>query len=110
MPGFYLSLPVLFFKFWFLDAPIRLIRFFLSVNHATLQILSLPLMVRTFFKPLKNEYRKGLVVFSIFFGIFMKSALIFADLIMFSVVLLVEAIFLILFVGWPILTFYILFI
>ncbi|MEK9176340.1 MAG: hypothetical protein AAB520_02785, partial [Patescibacteria group bacterium] len=67
--SFYLSLPFLFLKFWFLEAPLKLTKYFFSLNHAALQILSLPLMIRTFFKPLKNEYRKGLVAFSIGMGI-----------------------------------------
>jgi len=39
-------------------------------------LLSLPLLVRTFFKPLKNEYRDGLVLFSVIFGMVIKSMLI----------------------------------
>jgi len=78
-----LKLPVIFLKFWFWEAPLRMIQFFFSVNHAALQILSLPLMLRTFFKPLKNEYRKGLVGFSIGMGIVIKSILIFVDTIIY---------------------------
>jgi hypothetical protein len=104
----YLSLPILFIKFWFIDAPLSFIKFFLSVNHAALQILSLPLLIRTFFKPLKNEYRKGLVGFSIVFGIILKSALIFADLVMLAFILVIEAGIILAFVAWPFLTFYIL--
>ncbi len=110
MPGFYLSIPFLFLKFWYLEAPLRLIKYFMSVNHAVLQILSLPLMIRTFFKPLKNEYRKGLVVFSIGMGIFVKSVLIFFDLFLFGAVLFFEITFLAFFIWWPLITFLILFI
>jgi hypothetical protein len=80
----------------------------MTVNHAALQILSLFLLFRTFFKPLKNEYRKGLVVFSIVFGMIMKSALIFVDLLFFGLLLTIEIFILGLFVLWPFLTFYIL--
>ncbi|MDP1690316.1 MAG: hypothetical protein Q8L52_03935, partial [bacterium] len=66
----------------------------MSVNHAVLQILSLPLMIRTFFKPLKNEYRKGLVAFSIGMGIFIKTILIAVDLIIFFSVIFLELTFL----------------
>src|SRR3989344_3273224 len=86
----YLSLPILFFKFWFIDSPLRLIRYFLTVNHAALQILSIPLLIRTFFRPLKNEYRKGLVVFSVGMGIVVKSALIFVDLLLLLILVFVE--------------------
>ncbi|MGH7245952.1 MAG: hypothetical protein ACREGI_03395, partial [Candidatus Levyibacteriota bacterium] len=57
----YLMLPVSFVKFWFGSAPMHLVSFFFSFNRNVLQLLSLPLLVRTFFKPLKNEYRDGLV-------------------------------------------------
>lgn len=106
----YLSLPVLFFKFWYIEAPLRLVKFFFSLNHASLQILSLPLMIRTFFKPLKNEYRQGLVVFSIAMGIIVKTVLILFDLVIYLAILILEVMFIILFLAWPILTFLILFI
>ena len=108
--NYYLSLPLLFVKFWFIEAPLRLIKYFFTVNHAVLQILSLPLLLRTFFKPLKNEYRKGLVLFSVVFGMILKSALIFVDLIVLGFVIFAEIVLLVLFVAWPFLTFYILFI
>ena len=106
--NFYLSIPVLFLRFWFIDAPITLIKYFFSVNHAALQILSIPVLIRTFFKPLKNEYRKGLVVFSLVFGMIVKSALIFIDLIIFGFIIFVEVIAIISFILWPFLSFYIL--
>ena len=110
MPGLYLSLPLLFLKFWYIDAPLRLVKYFFSVNHAVLQILSLPIMVRTFFKPLKNEYRKGLVVFSIGMGIFVKTILIFVDVVAFLFEIFLEITFLTFFIWWPLLTFLTLFI
>ena len=63
-------LPVQFLKFWFIDAPRNLIAFFNSLNNAFLQLCSLPLLLKTYFKPWKNEYREGLVGFSIGMGIF----------------------------------------
>lgn len=105
---FYLALPIIFLKFWFIDAPLAIIQYFMSLNHAAIQILSLPLLFRTFFKPLKNEYRKGLVGFSIAFGIILKSALIFSDLILFGLILIAEVGVLIGFIMWPFATFYLL--
>ena len=110
MPGFYTSLPILFIKFWYLEAPIRLLKFFLDFNHTVLQFLSLPLLIRTFFKPLKNEYRKGLVGFSIGFGILVKSTFIFIDLILIGFLVALEVLIFTLFVLWPFLTITILFI
>ena len=108
--SFYLSLPVQFLRFWYIDAPLRIAKYFFSVNHAVLQILSLPLMIKTFFRPLKNEYREGLVVFSIGMGIFVKTILILVDLIIYLFVILAEITFLSFFMWWPILTIYILFV
>lgn len=110
MPMFYLTLPLLFIKFWFLDAPISLIRYFISLNSVVLQILSLSLLIKTFFKPLKNEYRKGLVGFSILFGVILKSVLIFSELLIFLVVIFFEILFLILFIFLPLIMVYLLFI
>lgn len=67
-------------------------------------------MVRTFFKPLKNEYRKGLVAFSIGMGIVVKTILIFVDLIVFLFVIFLEVTFLAFFIWWPFLGVIILFI
>jgi len=67
-------------------------------------------MVRTFFKPLKNEYRKGLVVFSIGMGMFVKTILILVDLIIYYFVIFLEISFLAFFIWWPLLTVFILFI
>jgi hypothetical protein len=107
---FYLSLPFLFLKFWFLEAPERLVRYFFSLNHAALQILSLPLMLRTFFKPLKNEYRKGLVGFSIGMGIAVKTVLIFIESWIMVGLIGLEIAAVILFILWPAAAIYLLFI
>ena len=106
---FYLSLPIIFLKFWYLEAPKGLIGFFASLNNSFLQLLSLPILVRTYFKPWKNEYRKGLVVFSIAMGIFIKSFVIMADLILVLLLLFLEIIFFISFLLWPVGTIFLLF-
>ncbi len=100
----YFALPLIFLKFWFLDAPINLIAYFASLNKAFLQLFSLPLLVRTFFQPLKNEYREGLVGFSLAMGIVVKTALIVIDLALFAALLTVELVVLLVFVAFPLLT------
>lgn len=107
--SFYLSIPFLFLKFWYKDIPLGLIRFFSSLNSACLEILSLPILASTFFKPLKNEYRKGLVVFSIFMGVAIKTFLIIFDLIIFLIIISLEAVFILLLLLWPVLTLIVLF-
>lgn len=101
---FYIKLPLNFIKFWFIDSPRGLIAFFASLNNAFMQLFSLPLLIRTYFKPWKNEYRKGLVGFSIAMGIFIKTIVIIADIILFLLLLAFEAIFMIGFIFWPIVT------
>lgn len=100
MPA-YLLLPVDFLKFWFIEAPSEIVMYFLSLNRAFLQQFSLFLLLRTFFQPIKNEYRKGLVGFSIGMGMFIKSGLIVVDLLLLLLLLAGEILFLCAFLGWP---------
>jgi len=106
---FYLSLPIILLKFWYLEAPVGLFNFFASLNNSVIQLLSLSLLVRTYFKPWKNEYRKGLVAFSVAMGIFIKSFVIMADLILVLLLLFLEIIFFISFLLWPVGTIFLLF-
>lgn len=104
----YLSIPLLFLKFWFIDAPLRLINYYLTLNHAAMEFLSLPLMLKTFFVPLKNEYRKGLVIFSIVMGMIIKTVLITFSILVMFILIAVELGVLAFFVAWPFLAFYLL--
>jgi ATP-dependent Clp protease ATP-binding subunit ClpC len=83
-------LPFQFLKFWFVTFPSELATFFVSLNNAFLELSSLHLLLKTYFKPWKNEYREGLVKFSIGMGIFVKTFIILADLILFFVILIIE--------------------
>lgn len=85
-----MSLPLEFLRFWFVDSPKNLISFFISLNNALLQLCSLPLLTRTYFKPWKNEYREGLVGFSIVMGISIKTFAIAADIVLLLIILIVE--------------------
>jgi hypothetical protein len=105
----YISLPLAFLKFWFLAAPLALIAYFASLNKAFLHLISLPLFLRTFFKPLKNEYRPGLVGFSIGMGIAVKSVLIVIDLGAFALLLVLEVGMLLAFLAVPFATVWLLF-
>lgn len=107
---FYLSLPFILLRFWFVEAPINFISFFFSLNKAVMGIISLPLLVKTYFKPWKNEYREGLVGFSIGMGMFIKTFVIFADILIMTCLLLFEITFIVLFLAFPILTFSLIFI
>jgi hypothetical protein len=100
-----LLFPVIFLKFWYLETPTNILRFFASLNKAFFGVFSLPLMLKTFFRPWKNEYREGLVGFSIIMGMVMKSLFIFADLVLFVLLILVEAIMFLMFLILPITAF-----
>ena len=100
----YLFLPVMLLKFWFIESPIALFKFFASLNSAFFELFSLPLLVRTYFQPLKNEYRQGLVGFSRAMGIFVKTFFIIADLIMFIGLLALEIGIFVGFIFFPIAT------
>jgi len=107
---FYLSLPFILLRFWFTEAPILLISFFASLNSAVMGIISLPLLLKTYFKPWKNEYREGLVGFSIGMGMFIKTFVILADILIMLFFLFFETIFIISFLAFPILIFSLIFI
>lgn len=100
------KLPVYLVKFWYLEAPLRLLKFFINLNKSFFNAFSLPLMLKTFFKPWKNEYRQGLVRFSIFMGVTIKSLFILADIFIFTFLLIAEVLIFVLFLTWPFLTFY----
>lgn len=103
-------LPIDIVTFWYLKAPISLLYFFVNVNKQFLTLFSLPLMVKTFFKPWKNEYREGLVGFSIFMGIVFKSIFIVVDLFILLLLLAAEAILFLWFLIFPIVSIYLIFI
>lgn len=106
--SFYLSLPLLFLKFWYMDGPYGMFEYFASVNHAFFQLFSLPLLIKTYFKPWKNEYRKNFVPVAIGLGIVIKTFVILADLIMLVALLTVELIALVGFILLPLGTVYLL--
>lgn len=86
----FLYYPIYLVLFWYSDVLLSLFSFFGRFNIYLASLLSLGLLVKTFFKPLKNEYRDGLVLFSIFFGIAIKSVLISVILGIFIVTIAVE--------------------
>jgi hypothetical protein len=110
MIKFYLKLPFIFLKYWFIEAPRGLILFFSSLNNAFLNLFSLPLVIKTYFKPWKNEYRQGLVGFSIGMGIFIKTFVILTDILVFLALLFIEFLIIVSFIAWPFLTIWVLFI
>jgi hypothetical protein len=99
--AYLLSLPLVFLRWWFFDAVAEILKILKLILQAFLHLLSIELIFKTFFKPWKNEYREGLVRFSIFMGIFIKSLFLFADFLFVLALLFVEGLFLILWVALP---------
>jgi len=79
--------PYFLVVFWYRDfLPSTISKSFQILIYSS-ELLSLPLLVKTFFKPLKNEYRDGLVGISLAMGIFLKALIIMADLVVLLVVI-----------------------
>jgi len=102
-------LPFIFLKFWYIDTPREMLGFLASFNTYFMELFALPLCLRTYFKPLKNEYREGLVGFSIAMGILFKTVLILIDLIILACILIFECIILLSFLVFPVITVLLLF-
>lgn len=85
----FLYYPIFLVVFWYRDVVGGLIDFFVAFNKYISSLFSIQLLAKTFFKPLKNEYREGLVLFSIVAGMIVKSVLLIVTV---SIVLIVLAI------------------
>lgn len=105
----YAFLPLVFLKFWYFDSPRTLFGLFTSLNKAALKLLSLPMMIKTYAKPLKNEYREGLVRFSKIMGVIIKSVLIAVHGLLFLLLVLSEIIIFTGFLAFPVFTVLLLF-
>ena len=95
------SLPLEFLRWYFIDATINLfniLRWFLEV---CVQILGVTSIFKTYFRPWKNEYREGLVRFSIFMGMFFKTLFLIFDCFLLAFVLIAEIVILLVWVLLP---------
>lgn len=99
-----------FLKFWFYEAPAEMMAVFRSFNGYFIELFAYRLSLVTFFKPLKNEYRAGLVGFSRTIGILTKICILTVDTVIFLLILAIEAILLLFFIFYPVLTVLFLFI
>jgi len=98
----FLYYPLLLIEFWYKDVLFGLANFFVRFNRYMISLLSLSLLVRTFFKPLKNEYRDGLVLFSIFFGMVIKAVLISVILSIVLIIIFIECLIILLIASIPV--------
>lgn len=97
-------LPVYLLMFWFGEAPMAMLRYFGGVNRSFFRFFSVPVLLRTFFRPVKNEYRKDLIGFSIAMGIFLKSCIIVTSVLLFIPLFLIEIALLLGFLSFPLIT------
>ena len=95
------TLPFVFLRFWYIESPREIIAYFWSLNISYFLLFSVPLLLRTFFQPIKNEYREGLVGFSRAMGMAVKSAIILASLIFVIPIILAETGFLLVYLMLP---------
>jgi len=95
--------PLEFFRWWYTEATVALYRILVFVFFAIVHLFSFKLLFTTYFKPWKNEYRQGLVRTAIFMGAFIKTWLIFFDLILFGILLVSEAFIFVVWLSLPIL-------
>lgn len=86
----FLYYPLYLFIFWYKNVVVGLFIFFVEFNRYVAKLLSFQSLLKTFFKPLKNEYRDGLVLFSILFGIAVKTVLISVTSLIIVILLAVE--------------------
>lgn len=85
-----LSLPLEFIRWWFLEATVNLLKIMRFVFVYFYRELSISLLLKTYFKPWKNEYRQGLVRFALFMGIFLKTCFLLVDLLFLAVLIAAE--------------------
>lgn len=98
----FVSYPFYLLSFWYKDVVVGLFGFFAAFNMYVARLLSYPSLLKTFFKPLKNEYRDGLVLFSICFGVIIKSVLVAVNSLILLFMLLVEVLILLFLVVLPV--------
>lgn len=103
-----IAIPILFVRFWFYEAPKEMVLYFLSVNKAFFQLFSTQLLLTTLFRPIKNEYRDGLVGFSIGMGLVVKTCIIVVTVLLFFILFLLEVFSLLFFIALPFLSLFLL--
>ncbi len=103
--SYILTSPFNFIFWWFLESPkivFKILYFFLAT---TIHLFGYKSLFKTFFKPWKNEYREGLVGFSLIMGMATKSSLIFIETILILFLVVIEVI---VFATWLLLPFIVL--
>ncbi|OGY23117.1 MAG: hypothetical protein A2Y57_03215 [Candidatus Woykebacteria bacterium RBG_13_40_7b] len=100
LSSFILSLPLLFLYWWYIEASVNILKYFNLALGAIAHIISIEIILKTFFKPWRSEFREGFVGVAILVGVMVRTFVLFADLIILSASLLI---FVIIFLLWLIL-------
>ena len=103
--SYIVSSPIIFISWWFLESPKIIYKILYFFFAASVQQLGYKSLFKSFFKPWKNEYREGLVGFSVIMGIAIKSLLIFVESFLVLFLLLLGGL---IFIFWVILPFIVL--
>ena len=77
--SYIVTLPVTFLIWWFIESPKIIYKILYFIFASVVHQLGYKSLFKTFFKPWKNEYREGLVGFSVVMGIAIKTLLIFVE-------------------------------
>lgn len=96
------KLLVLYFTYWFFEVPKIFFSNLLKFASALEHFLSLTLMVKTFFRPWKNETRPGYYFYAVGISAVVKFLLILVDLVILFGVFVFGAIFILIFTFLPI--------
>ncbi|HSX57725.1 MAG TPA: hypothetical protein VLE47_00440 [Candidatus Saccharimonadales bacterium] len=101
--SYLISLPLEFLNWWFVEATFNLFKILRFVLAAALRLLGVELLLKTFFKPWKNEYREGLTRFALFMGMGIKTFILFFDFLFFSALIFLEGLILVAWLAFPLL-------
>jgi len=82
------KLPFYFTRWWYYEAPPKLFTYLTRVLGGIAHLLSVELLLKTFFEPWRAEYRKGFVAVARFVGISVKAIFLIFDFLILSAILI----------------------
>lgn len=103
------KLAVFYLAFWFLAVPAKLFKNLIKFLRAAEHFFSLTLMLKTLFRPWKNERRPGYVAYAVGIAATVRFFLIIFDLFLLSAIFLLGIAGIIVFAAVPILSIFLIF-
>ena len=85
--------PLFLVVFWYRDFFLGSVKKSEEIFTYVADLLSIRLLFKTYLKPLKNEYRDGLVVFSIGMGLVVKTLLLLVSAVILAILFVILAAF-----------------